>query len=152
MDQFQTVGYLKCTVKQCISTFGGQKGGSSEPTLTPPPPAYGPAHSDSFRATCTSAPHRLWISTFSHSTHYTSHLLVLTNVAEASKRRNNSQFQRFSQLPTFHSSTYTHEEEGPRAQLVSYPDQQVRSGYGAYNQTAAPHKCEYSAGTVELSN
>ena len=35
------VGHLKCTIAVYIQSFGGQKGGSSEPPRTPP--AYGPA-------------------------------------------------------------------------------------------------------------
>ena len=41
VDHFPTVGHLKCTVKAVyMKSFGGQKGGSSEPPQTPS--AYGP--------------------------------------------------------------------------------------------------------------
>ena len=43
VDHFPTVGHLKCTVKAVyIKSFGGQKGGSSEPPRTPS--AYGPGY------------------------------------------------------------------------------------------------------------
>ena len=40
------VGHLKCTIAVYIKSFGGQKGGSSEPLEPPQGPAYGPEIGD----------------------------------------------------------------------------------------------------------
>ena len=43
VDHLQTVGHLKCIASwRCIKSFGGQKGGSSEPPRTSP--TYRPAN------------------------------------------------------------------------------------------------------------
>ena len=46
-DHLRMVGHLQCIARRCIKSFGGQKGGQSEPPRTPP--AYGPVLTQNFK-------------------------------------------------------------------------------------------------------